>query len=170
MRFLAVGFLGLVLLSCVKASGQRDKYVGKSGCASELNSPKGHSGIRLDKTQRARLEAHVFENESVLTIVQYSSDADKCGIVRDVVRTRPAGNSFVWECTDRNFPSAVVVGTWPPNFMGVFGPALEAWRIDLKKLRFVRLDVPVTCDAGNYAGPDEGDDLVGWARKRSAKQ
>lgn len=170
MKLLAIGFLGLGLLSCVNASGQRDKFVGKSGCVSELNSPQGHYGIRLDKTQRARLEAHVFENESILTIVQYSSDSDKCGTVRDVIRSRPAGSSFVWQCVDRHEPSEVVVGTWLPKHAGVSGPAEEAWRIDLKKLRFVRLHVPVTCDAGNYAGFDKGEDLVDWARKRSTKQ
>lgn len=111
MKLLAVGLLGLGLLSCAKASGQRDKYVGKSGCAPDLKSPLGHYGIRLDKTQRARLEAHVFENESILAMIQYSGDSDRCGTVRDVIEARPAGSSFVWQCMDRHEPSAVVVGT-----------------------------------------------------------
>jgi len=64
--------------------------------------------------------------------------------------------------------SDVIVGTWPAKHPSVTGPALEAWRINLKALNFEELQAHVNCDAGNYAGNDEGDSLADWVRERAA--
>ncbi len=170
MRTLLACVIIFFAVPCAKATDLLQKYVGRSGCAPELNSPLGRYGIRLDENKRAYLEAHVFKNETILAIVQHSSDTDQCGIVRDAIQSQRTDSSFVFECVDKKDLSAVVVGTWPAEHPSVSGPAVEAWRIDLKELKFVRLSVPVACNAGNYAGSDEGDDLAGRARKRAAKQ
>lgn len=164
----ALGCL-IVFLSVVSfgAATLQQRYVGRSGCDTEFKSSLNDYGIRLDSRQRTRLEAHAFKSKAVLAIVQYSSDSDQCGIVRDAVQSRRPGSSFVWQCVDKRFPHAVVVGTWPAEHSGVSGPASEAWRIDLKDLRFVHLNGPVICKAGNYAGADHGEDLATWARARS---
>jgi len=153
-----------------RAANLRQGYVGQSGCAAQLKSSLNDYGIRLDKSKRARLEAHVFKGKTILTIVQYSSDSDQCGIVRDVVQARRPDSAFVWDCVDKRRPQTVVVGTWLTEHTGIPGLALEAWRINLHELKFVRLDVPVTCNAGNYAGSDRGGDLATWARKRSVRR
>jgi hypothetical protein len=170
MRPLLACFIMFLVAPFAKANDLRQKYVGRSGCTPELNSSVNDYGIRLDKNQRARLEAHAFKSETILTIVQYSSDADKCGIVRDVIASQHTDSSFVWECLNKRDPLAVVVGTWPAKHPSVSGPAVEAWEIDLKRLRFARLNVPVACDSGNYAGSDESGDLATWVERRAAKQ
>ena len=63
----------------------------------------------------------------------------------------------------------MVVGTWPAKHPEVSGLAVEAWRIDMKQLRFVPAHGRVTCKAADYAGSDEGGDLASWAKKRSVK-
>jgi hypothetical protein len=84
------------------------------------------------------------------------------------LRTRPVALFF--ECTDRKNISAVVVGTWPARHASVAGMAVEAWEIDLERLKFVRLTTPVSCYAKTYAGPDDGKDLAIYARERAARQ
>jgi hypothetical protein len=148
----------------------RQKYVGRSGCAPEFKPSLNRYGIRVDKDTGTFLEAYEFRTGTTLVLVQHRTDKDTCGTIRDVIQSQPTDRSFVWECLDKRNPSAIVVGTWPSEHPSVSGPAIEAWRIDLKQLRFYRLKVPVVCDAGNYAGPDNGDDLANLARKRTAEQ
>lgn len=169
MRTLACLIVFLSATTCSRAANRYQEYVGQSGCAVEFKSSISDYGIRLDQSQRARLEAHVFESKTILTIVQYSSDSDKCGIVRDVIEAQGPDRAFVWDCVDKQHPRTVVVGRWPVEHTGLSSPALEAWRIDLKQLKFVRLHVPVMCTARSYAGSDRGGDLATWARKRAAK-
>lgn len=166
MKALSFCLLIVLFAPWAKASGTHGKYVGYSGCAPEFKSALNHSGIRLDKTRRARLEAHRFRTGSVLLIVQAEADTDPCGIVRDAIESRTTDTSFVWECVDERNRSAVVVGTWPAGQTASSGPAVEAWRIDLKQLKFERLPGPVSCSAPSYAGSDDGSDLATWARKR----
>jgi hypothetical protein len=169
-------FSAVALLVCATALGQTHglvnadrKYVGKSDCTPELKSAPGHYGIRLDGHQRAYLTAYNLKEAHILTIVQYKDDHDQCGVIRDVVQSHEKDDSFVWECVDSKIPADVVVGTWPAKHPTVSGPAIEAWRIDMKELKFHPLPNPVNCNAGNYAGADEGDSLADWARKRAAK-
>jgi hypothetical protein len=62
------------------------------------------------------------------------------------------------------------VGTWPKGFDKSAGPAIEAWKIDLKKLQFSPVQARVRCANQSYEGNDEGDDLAIWAKKRAAKR
>lgn len=162
-------FLLCVCAPLAKASDLRQQYVGRSGCAQELQPSLNHYGIRLDKTRHAFLEARVFKSRTILLIVQRNGETDKCGVVRDVIQSRETDSSFVFDCVDERNPGSVVVGTWPQQHPSVSGPATEAWTISLEQLRFVPLAASVTCKARSYAGPDEGDDLATWVRKRAAR-
>lgn len=166
----AVGCFTLLLMcASAMATGQSQKYAGQSGCAADLRSSFNNYGIRLDAKQRARLEAHDFKTQTILTIVQHSGAKDRCGVVRDAIQVKASNDAFVfWECTDKRDPSAVVVGTRPMT--NANGLALEAWRIDLKTLTFVPLHVPVTCQSRGGAGFDDGGDLAIWAKERGAKE
>jgi hypothetical protein len=169
MKLMLFCLLFFLFVPWANATNVRQKYVGRNGCAPEFKSQLNHSGIRLDKNQHARLEAHEFRTGTVLVIVQYNDDTDQCGTVRDAIESQPTDTSFVWDCVDKRNPSAVVVGTWPSGQQSTSGPAVEAWRIDLRQLKFDRLTGSVSCSAPSYAGIDEGDDLATWARKRAIK-
>lgn len=153
----------------VRADNLRQKYVGRSGCTAQFKLALNHEGIRLDKSQRADLEAYAFKGETILVIVQHASDGDQCGVIRDAV-SFPQPNYPVWECVDTRHPSSVVIGTWSAKHRGVSGPAIESWDVDLSKLRFIPLHTPVTCRSRSYAGADDGGDLATWAKKRGARQ
>lgn len=163
----------IVILASIVATSQTDveqKYVGKSKCLPELKSAREHYGIRLDKSQNAYLAAFRLKDQKILAIVQLMDASDRCGVIRDVIQAQDVDSSFVWQCHDKKAPSDVVVGTWPAKHPKTSGPAVEAWRIDLKQLKFAPVQgVPVSCVAGYYAGSDEGDDLASWAKKRAAK-
>jgi len=162
----------IVFLAAIpaRAAQLHQQYVGQSGCATEFKSAINHYGIRLDKRSRTRLEAQVFKGKTILMIVQYSSDSDTCGVVRDVIETQRPDRAFVWDCIDKEHPRTVVIGTWPVEHTGISRPPFKAWRIDLEELKFVRLHVPVTCTAQGYGGSDAGGDLATWARKRSVRR
>lgn len=167
-RITVACFALLLMSACAKATPLPQKYAGQSGCAEDLKSSFNNYGIRLDARQRARLEAHGFKTQAILTIVQYSGAKDRCGVVRDAIQVKAPNYAFVWECSDKRDPSAIVVGT--RSMENANGPALEAWRIDLKTLTFVPLHVPVTCQSRGGAGFDDGGDLATWAKQRAAKE
>lgn len=166
-RFVLIATASTLLALAVFAEEPK-AYLGQNSCQAELES-SDHYGIRLDETRKAYLNAYALKGKALLMIVQRHDDKGQCGIIRDVVQSLDPNSSFVWECVDQTSPSDVVVGTWPKSYSKVSGPAVEAWRIDLKELKFVSVHAPVKCKAKNYAGNDEGDSLVEWARQRAAK-
>ena len=144
----------------------KQKYVGGSGCRAEFQRGPGTYGIRLDYTQKAYLKAYVVEDRHLLLIIQYSDDKDQCGVIRDVVQT-DSNRDFVWDCMDPKAPHDVIVGTWRSHYIGTTGPALEAWRINPRKLEFLSIPARARCTSG--PGPDDpSHDLVDYAKKRTA--
>ena len=130
----------------------------------------GSYGIRLDKSQITRLEARTSNGNEILMIVQYTNERDECGVVRDIVQARNDKVGLVFECVDPKNRSSVAVGTWPDGFRPTSGPALEAWQIEVNALKFVPLTGRVTSTSRNYAGNDDGSDLVKWAKRRAGKK
>ena len=162
-----------IWLFAVSVAGREEpehKYAGLNGCAPEFKRAPGTYSIRLDNRHRTRLAVHTVNEKNVLTIVQYEDDNDHCGVVRDAVQSDNPGNFFEFDCTDRGRPSLIVVGTRPERDPNVSGRAIQAWQVDLDTLRFIPDHEEVTCIRKSYAGNDEGDDLVTWARQRSEKQ
>jgi hypothetical protein len=151
-----------------KRDDVRFSFVGKNSCAPELKLATTRYGIRLDSSQNAYLMAYRLKAANILTIVQYEKDDQRCGVIRDVVQSRACDSSFIWECRSPKMRSEVIVGTWPAKHPSVTGPAVQAWRIKLKVLKFEEVQSHVNCEAGNYAGNDEGDSLVDWVRERAA--
>jgi hypothetical protein len=151
-----------------KREDVRSNFVGKDSCAPELNHVTTRYGIRLDSKQNAYLMAYRLKAANILTIVQYEKDDQNCGLIRDVVQSRDHHSSFVWDCRSRNMRSDVIVGTWPEKHPKVTGPPVEAWQINLKALKFEEVQAHVKCEAGNYAGNDEGGSLADWVRQRAA--
>ena len=68
MRFPGLPLLIFFLLGVTSANATdlRSTYVGQSSCASNLEGNTGRYGIRLDKTQIARLEARTVLEHKVL--------------------------------------------------------------------------------------------------------
>jgi len=158
----------LLAIVIAGADDLRSKYLGQSSCVSELQSHRFN--IRLDKKQNAYLATRQLNGRAVAMIVQYEKDKDECGVIRDIVQTQKADASFSVECVDPNSPNAVAVGTRQRNDRRLSGRAIEAWSVDLKDLRFVRISGPVTCSSWrSYAGSDQGEDLASWAEQRSAQ-
>jgi hypothetical protein len=168
-------FGSIFLILAVAATGAEDlskKYVGKSDCVPELSTASHKYGVRLDRTQVAYLSSYTLKDEDMLTIVQYGQEGDKCGVIRDVILAQHKDDSFVWECVNRRSPSAVVVGTWPAEHPKPRGPAVEAWRIDLKELKFIRVEQAsrlVYCRLERGGGNDDGLGLSDYAKKRTGK-
>jgi hypothetical protein len=170
-RFLLVFLTLLTALGQAVAQDAFTTFIGKSSCSPELSGHVGVYGIRLDKTQKSYLSAHRLNDKSILMIVQYAIDGDRCGTIKDVIQSRDVGNYFEFECEDHRVPSAVVVGTWPSKNNATRGAAVEAWRIDLAGLKFVPAKNQVTCiRRGGEDSEDEGDDLATWAKERAAKK
>jgi hypothetical protein len=166
---LIIAIFTVLLASSLSEGDFQKKYTGQSNCLPELRSAD-HYGIRLDRSQTAYLDAYQWKGKNILAIVQYKQEGERCGVIRDVAQSRDATSAFIFECTDRKAPSDVVVGTWPETYRRSSGTTLEAWRIDLKDLKFAPVKGTVYCVNRDYSGRDEGDDLATWARMRVAKR
>ncbi len=162
-------FLSLAVPSL--AAGQsgdlRTKYVGQSSCKPELQSDRFE--IRLDKKQNAHLVTRRLEGKAIAMIVQYKSESDECGVVRDIVQSKASDVSFEPECVDPAVSTAVAIGTRETSASTVSGYAIEAWRIDLQDLKFIRVRGKVECTTRSYSGSDAGEDLATWAKQRVVK-
>jgi hypothetical protein len=159
-----------------KAEDRWKSYVGKSNCIPELSSPLNRYGVRLDRDQKAYVIVYQFKDAEIVAVVQYQddskSDHQRCGVIRDVTQVQDKDSSVVWECSDRRTPTDVVIGTWPAKHPKPFGAATEAWRVDLKELKFVPVRQAPTfvyCRPEDGRGNDEGDGLSDWARKQAGK-
>jgi hypothetical protein len=166
-RLLAL--LLILFFAPVSTASEIDEYVSKSSCSPGLERGVGSYGIRLDKSQIARLEARTGNGNKILMIVQYLKEDDECGLVRDIVQARNDKVHFVFECVNPKSSASVAVGTWRDGFKLTSGPALEAWQIELKDPKFVPLTGRVNCLPRSYSGNDGGSDLVKSAKQRGAK-
>jgi hypothetical protein len=169
MRIWVVMLFGVAVVSAACAEDLREKYIGKNTCGPELQKTRGYA-MRLDKTQAAYLDARVLDREKALMIIQYAKDGDKCGFVRDIVVSQNAKASFEFVCVECSDPSEVVIGTWSDDNNAASAQAIEAWRIDLAKLKFSPMSSRVTCFRETYHGYDEGEDLVSADRKEIGKK
>ena len=169
--WLLLSVLSLILIAIgARGDDLQNKYVVKSSCKQELWGPLGNYGMRLDKTQNAYLAAHTVQGQNILMIVRYAREGDECGTIRDVVGSKDVQNRFEFLCVDCSAPSVVVVGTSPEKNNASSATAVQAWKIDLKELKFASVGKKVTCIRPNYTGSDKGYDLVTWGRKGIAKR
>jgi hypothetical protein len=156
----------LAMAASTKAQTAKEKYLGKSPCAADLQSERPDFSLRLDKRTRTDLVNRNLAQSTLLLIVQYKDQSDSCGVIRDAVEIRHLSKVFHFDCVDPQAPHDVVVGTREADDQKLTGVAIDAWRIDLDKLVFNRLDHKVICTYKSYAGSDDGGDLVDQAKSR----
>jgi hypothetical protein len=164
---LATAALSVPALEQTKTQQIQTRLVGSSSCTQELEH--GRFSVRLDKSQNAFIVTATTGGKHTAAIVQYSSAKDNCGVVRDVVQSERKSAYFELECSAAVAPTDVAVGIRNLSESGRKGYSLEGWRVDLKRLRFVRVGGKVFCTPSSYAGNDDGDDLATWAMQRGKK-
>ena len=106
------------------------KYVAKSSCNAGLERGSGSNGIRLDKSQIARLEAQTSNGNKLLMIVQYAKQYDECGVVRDIVQARNNKVDFVFECVNTKSLPASLSGLGQTVSSGPRVPRLRRRRLN----------------------------------------
>lgn len=94
--FVLISFLTAARLT-IAQDDLKQKFVGKSPCAPELQSEHSDCGIRLDKTQGLQFIERRRDNRQVLLIVQYRDEKDGCGVIHDVVQITRLGRQKHFE-------------------------------------------------------------------------
>ena len=168
LRSAAVLFGLLAAVGVAQAQDFKQRFVGKSPCASELQSERSDFSLRLDKTQSTTLLYRNLSKTKILMIVQPTGDIEHCGVIRDLIQITQTAKDFEFRCFDAQTPADVVIGTAIRK--GSIKPvtAIDAWRIDLKEQKFIETRDRVTCTAEGFAGEDDGSDLVDAAKKYAA--
>jgi len=153
---------------CARAQEFKQRFVGKSPCAADIQSESSDFSLRLDKDQDLTLLYRDLSAVKVVMIVEPNGSGDHCGVIRDVVQITRVAKGFEFRCFDSHKPRDVIVGTGIRN--GNIKPitAIDAWRIDLKEKKFVETHDRVTCTAEGWGGEDDGGNLVDEAKKYAA--
>lgn len=167
----SLGFFGVICLAVVggaRAQDVKQRYVGKSPCASDLQSEQPDFSLRLDKAQKTTLLYRDLSKVKIVMITQPTGDISQCGVIRDLIQITHVAKDFEFRCFDPQAPTDVIVGNAIRN--GSIKPvtAIDAWRIDLKEQKFVPVSHKVTCSAEGWDGEDDGGDLVHEAKKYAA--
>lgn len=170
LRAVVLILVGLAAIPGVtQAQDFRQRYVGKAICAPELKSEYSDLSMRLDKKQGLELYQRRWKKVHTVLIVQNGQNS--CGTIKDVVQTTPnlKHKHFEFRCFDAQSPLDVIVGTIVRQEGNTkLLQAIEAWRIDLKKLTFVEVRHKVVCSADGFGGEDDGSDLMDEAKKYAA--
>ena len=178
-RFRTIAALALVLApaSVVRAQDFKRQYVGKNPCELKLKGDYDFS-LRLDKTRNLELRALDKGTSSVVMIIEYKQGGPACGVIRDLVqitvRDRHVDEPFrdkhfEFRCFDAHAPTEVVIGTVVRAYGNVaIAPAIEGWRIDSSREKFIETRDKVVCSADGFGGEDDGSDLVDEAKKYAA--
>jgi hypothetical protein len=171
MRKLVFMFLIGALLLSVEVAGAQDfkQYVGKSMCEPGIQSTYSEFSLRLDKAQPLELITRRWDKAQVVFIVAPKADS-KCGVIKDTVQVARENNSadrkhFEFRCYDAQAPTDVILGTARRKYGDIsLVTAFEAWRIDLKENKFVKINHKVVCSADGWDGDDTGSDMIDAAK------
>lgn len=158
----------LAIASHANAQDFKQRFVGKSPCAPDIQSEHSDFGMRLDKTENTRLLYRDLSNVKILMIVQPTANEGRCGVIADVVRITHIAKDFEFRCFDPQAPTAVIIGTAIRHGSTKLVTAMDAWRIDLRQQKFIEVSHRVTCSADGWAGEDDDGDLVDEAKKYAA--
>jgi len=169
LKFATGVAISLVALGNARAQDFKDNYVGKSSCATEIQSKRPDFSMELDKTRLTYLIGRHLSKITVLLLVQLKP-GDNCGVIRDVIELRDLSKEFEFSCVDYQLPADVVIGTSKRNRSTKPVIAVEAWRIDLKERTFSKISHKVSCTDENYADSDGRGDLAEEAQKRTSHQ
>ncbi len=158
----------LVITSITNAQDFRQRFVGKSPCATELQSEQPDFSLRLDKTQKTTLLYRELSKAKILMIIEPTGDIEHCGVILDLIQIRNVAKDFEFRCFDPKAPTDVIIGTAIRKGSIKMVPAVDAWRIDLKEQKFVETPDRVVCSAEGWSGEDDGSDMVDAAKKYAA--
>lgn len=159
--------LVIVLFRLADAYGEdaADHVVGKSLCAIGIDKGAGY-GIGLDRSNGRYLAVREINRVRFLMIVEYHDEKDKCGIVKDAVFTSNLQTQFEFNCQSSKHPFGVFVGEIISRKKWDKAQAARAWLVDLEAVKLRPASGRVICYNTSYSGPDAGDDLAAWAKKR----
>jgi hypothetical protein len=158
----------LVMTSITSAQDFRERFVGKSPCVPELQSEQPDFSLRLDKTQKTTMLYRDLSKAKILMIIQSTGDIEHCGVIRDLIQITNIAKDFEFRCFDPQAPTDVIIGTAVRKGSIKMVTAIDAWRIDLKRQKFVETHHQVVCSADGWAGEDDGSDMVKEAKKYAA--
>lgn len=167
-RSAAVLFGLLAAAGVAQAQDFKERFVGKSPCAPDIQSEFSDFSLRLDKTQDLTLLYRDLSAVKVVMIIEPNGSGDHCGVVRDAVQITRIAKDFEFRCFDSHAPTDVILGTSIRKGSTKPVTAIDAWRIDLKEQKFIETRDKVTCTAEGWAGDDDGSDLVDEAKKYAA--
>lgn len=163
---LLVGLLAAA--GAAQAQDFKQRFVGKSPCAPDIQSEHSDFSLRLDKTQDLTLQYRDLSTAKIVMILQLSGSGDHCGVIRDLVQIKHIAKGFEFRCFDPLASTDVVIGTSIRKGTTKPVTAIDAWRIDLKEQKFIETRDKVTCTAEGWAGEDDGSDLVDAAKAYAA--
>lgn len=165
----AVVLVGLLVTAGVaQAQDFKQRFVGKSPCAPDIQSEHSDFSLRLDKTQDLTLLYRDLSKVKIVAITQPDGSSDHCGLISDVVQVTNIAKDFEFRCFNPQAPTDVIIGTSIRNGSAKPVTAIDAWRIDLKEQKFIETRDKVTCTDEGWAGEDDGSDLVDEAKKYAA--
>jgi hypothetical protein len=168
LRSAAVFVVFLAAAGVAQGQDFKQRFVGKSPCANDIQSALPDFSLRLDKTQDLTLLYRDLSRVKIVMIVQPNDSADHCGVIRDVVQITHIAKDFEFRCFDPHAPTDVIVGTAIRNGSTKPVTAIDVWRVDLKEQKFIETADSVTCSAEGWAGDDDGGDLVEETMKYAA--
>ena len=164
----SIGFLAAAGLAMAAQDDLRQKFVGKSPCAPELQSKDSGFSLRLDKTEKTTLLYRDLSKVKILMIVQPTGDNNHCGVIRDLIQITHVAKDFEFRCFDPQAPKDVVLGTSIRHGSTKLVSAIDAWRVDLKGQKFVETQHKLVCSADGWDGEDDGGDMVDDAKTYAA--
>jgi hypothetical protein len=145
-------------------------FVGSDACRAELTGHGPGFGLALDRRNRTSLEMRDLNGKPTLLLIQYKSDSDHCGTVRDIVVAPEVKDVFEFECIDRTDAKRIVVGV----HQGIGGArewkASKAWTIDFETLKLMPTKDAVVCLNYDYSGADDGTDIRSRAIARANRK
>jgi len=168
LRSAAVLVALLATAGVAQAQDFKQRFVGKSPCATDIQSEQSDFSLRLDKTQALTLLYRDLSTIKVVMIIQPNGSGDHCGVIRDVVQITRIAKDFEYQCFDPHAPTDVILGTSIRKGSTKSVTAIDAWRIDLKEQQFIETHDKVTCTDEGWDGEDGGSDLVDAAKEYAA--
>jgi TonB family protein len=168
LRTAALLFGLLAATGAAQAQDFKQRFVAKTPCAPDLQSEFSDFSLRLDKEQDLTLLYRDLSAVKVVMIIEPTSPGDHCGVIRDAVQITHLTKDFEFRCFDPQAPTDVIIGTSIRKGSTRPVTAIDAWRIDLEKQKFIETRDKVTCTAEGWDGEDDGSDLVDAAKKYAA--
>src|SRR5258708_6324646 len=160
----SIGFLAAAGLAMAAQDDLRQKFVGKSPCASELQSKDSGFSLRLDKTEKTTLLYRDLSKVKILMIVQPTGDNNHCGVIRDLIQITHVAKDFEFRCFDPQAPKDVVLGTSIRHGSTKLVSAIDAWRVDLKGQKFVETQHKLVFTPADWYGEADAGDMLDNAK------